>query len=514
MNQRSKGTMLNYIYIILHALINLIYIPILLKYLGEDEFGLYQMIGSILSYLTVMESSLSAGVLRFYCKYYVKNDTKNMENVLGISQVIYLLISGLVIGLAAILYFNIHNIFSSTLNIYQVTEAKFILVLLVINIILNLMNYVYIAVINANEKFVFLKLLNIIMMILQPILVITLVKQIPYAITLVIIQLFLNMIVCLLRRYYVKKFIKAKIKIHKWDYDFIKNIMLFSLGILFSVIADQIFWKTDQIILGVMYGTHIVTLISLSSQIYTNYMSFGVSISSVFMPKITYLYEKEKNINQISLLFTKVGRIAYYILGLILTAFLLYGKEFISLWVGVQYVEAYIFSLIVMIPFTIDLIQNLALTILQVTNKYSFRSKVYFIISVINVFFTILLVKQIGPVGAVIATAISMIIGNGIIMNVYYKNAIGLDIKEFWKQILNISKYIILSLIIGGVLKIFSNCSSFVYLFFNLSVYTIIYCLFMYSFSFNDYEQGLVLGIINKMIRRVRYFNIKKAIEK
>lgn len=85
----------------------------------------------------------------------------------------------------------------------------------------------------------------------------------------------------------------------------------------------------------------------------------------------------------------------------------------------------------------LDAMQNLGLTILQVMNKYGFRGKVYFIIAIINIITTVFLVKTVGIVGAAISTAISMAIGNGVIMNLYY-NKLGLNIRKFWKEIIKL----------------------------------------------------------------------------
>ena len=62
---------------------------------------------------------------------------------------------------------------------------------------------------------------------------------------------------------------------------------------------------------------------------------------------------------------------------MVLTGFILYGREFIAIWVGEEFNKSYYIALIIMIPFTIDLIQNIGLAILQAKNMYSFRAIVF-----------------------------------------------------------------------------------------------------------------------------------------
>ena len=51
-----------------------------LKMIGDSEFGLYQLVASFFAYVTIFESSISNGVLRFYCDVKAKGDEKELEN--------------------------------------------------------------------------------------------------------------------------------------------------------------------------------------------------------------------------------------------------------------------------------------------------------------------------------------------------------------------------------------------------------------------------------------------------
>ena len=69
MNQRKLGIFLSYINIALQSLLGFLYIPILLHYIGKSEYGLYQLMGSLIAYFGIMDFGLSTAVIRFYAKY-------------------------------------------------------------------------------------------------------------------------------------------------------------------------------------------------------------------------------------------------------------------------------------------------------------------------------------------------------------------------------------------------------------------------------------------------------------
>src|SRR5699024_164406 len=120
-----------------------------------------------------------------------------------------------------------------------------------------------------------------------------------------------------------------------------------------------------------------------------------------------------------------------------------------SVWAGNGYDSAYYVVLLLIIPVTVPLIQNLGVEIQRAKNMHKFRSIVYFIIAFGNVLLSIPLTKVYGEVGAALGTAITMTLGNVIIMNWYYQARVKLDMKYFWNNIFSLLPAILVSFFIG-----------------------------------------------------------------
>ena len=150
-------------------------------------------------------------------------------------------------------------------------------------------------------------------------------------------------------------------------------------------------------------------------------------------------------------------------------------------------------------PVTIPLIQNVGIEIQRSINKHQVRSIIYFAMAIINVLISIPLAKSYGAMGAAIGTAVSILIANGIIMNVYYFKAIGIDIPLFWNSILRLSIAIIIPVIVGVILKhfIYRNILQFIL---NILIYTLIYLGSFYFLGMNVDEKK----DIRKMIERIK----------
>lgn len=500
MNQRKKGVILSYIYIVVKLIVGLLYVPVLLNYLDDSEYGLYQLMGSLVSYLAVMDFGLSATTVRYYSMAYVKNNKEEAENVLGTANRLYLLISIITLVICIGILLMIDSIFSASLTSKELSEAKKIFLVLSINIVITLLTNVYIAVLNSHERFVFLKMVDIFNTISQIVFVFVAMRISRTALSVVIMLLIINIISSLGKIVYCKLKLKIRVKFHYYDKRLVKSMLTFSTSVFVVSIVDMIYWKTDQIILGMVAGTGAVAIYGVASQIYWNYMPLSTAIQGVFFPIVTKRIAEGANDKELSNYFIKIGRIQYLILGCVLNAFVLIGKEFVIILAGNNYVEAYWICLIIMFPFTIDLIENMGLNIMQAKNKYSFRAIVYSISAVLNIIMSFLLAPKYGGIGCAVASAVCMLICNGVIMNIYYYKVMNIDVVLFWKNIGVASLFNILIFAICKVTFSFMNFNN-IYLDFIIKgiIYLSIYAYIAFSFIMNDYEKKVIIKMFGKV---------------
>lgn len=501
--QREIGVILSYVYSALTAVIGLLYVPILLSTIGDSEYGLYQLIGSIMSYMSLLNGVFSGGITRYYCKYLAEGNDELMRGVLAAGRNIYRIVSLLAVlfGVVASIAFSIA--YQPVLTDFQMAESYIMLGAVTINLIVTMQNSLSISVIVANERFIFQKGLQLTLLILQPGIVVVLVHFFPYAVLVPLIQLFLNIIAAILQRAYAKCKLLMKIESCSKSSQLTQGLLVFAGGFLLVMIADQLFWKTNQLILGFYFGTATVAVYAVASQIVTAYTSLGLAIPQVFLPKVTALLSSDLGMQDISDLFIKVGRLTLYPLLFVLTGFIAFGMPFIQLWAGEGFDEAYFISLCLMIAATIDLSQNLGLTILQALNKYHIRGFIYLALALINSVIVALLAPTFGSLGAALCSAIAMLIGNGLVMNFYYAKYVGLDIKKFWSEAL----HVLIPLCVYGatVAMLISSiaiswCWQLLVLF--IVCFSIVFIFVAVLFSMNAYEINLIKKVFRKITKK------------
>ena len=172
------------------------------------------------------------------------------------------------------------------------------------------------------------------------------------------------------------------------------------------------------------------------------------------------------------------------------------------LWAGPGYEQSYYVALFTMIPVTVPLIQNTGLNILYAMNKHRFRSVIYACIAILNVVLTLNWVEPYGILGAAAATCFAYTVGNVLIINWYYYRRIGIDIPEFWREILRMAP-LMAAFTLGG-LGILSHVPVDTWGKFlaGAAVYTLLYWPAAYGFMMNRSERELCRTVL-RGIRRL-----------
>ena len=501
-NQRRIGVVLSYAGQLVNILVGLIYTPIMLRLLGQSEYGLYQLVYSVVSYLSLLSLGFGSSYLRFYSRYKAKNDDQSIAKLNGMFLMIFCSISIICILCGIVMVANIEHIFGNGLSESEYNTARILMCLLVINLALTFPNSVFNCTITAHEKFIFQKALILFQNIFSPFLTLPLLIMGYGSIGMVAITTILTVVLLLSNMFYCFRILKIKFSFCGIQIGLLKEMWVFTFFIFINQIIDQINWSVDKFLLGRLAGTTAVAIYGVGGQINTLYLQFSASISNVFVPKVNRMVAESDDNNELTKLFTKVGRIQFMVLLLILSGFVFWGESFIRIWAGTGYSTSYMVALLLIAPVTVPLIQNLGIEIQRAKNMHKARAIVYLVIAIANVFISIPLIKIMGPTGAALGTAISLVAGNIIFMNWYYHVRIGMNMFYFWKEIAKFIPALIVPCVVGVAIMKFVNITGLVKLGIFAIVYTAVYGLSMYFLGMNAEEKQLVMGPIKKILRK------------
>ncbi|NEU49256.1 oligosaccharide flippase family protein, partial [Enterococcus faecium] len=144
-----------------------------------------------------------------------------------------------------------------------------------------------------------------------------------------------------------------------------------------TYIVDLINNNGPNFVLGMVRGAKDVATFAVALQVKNMFFMLSTSLSSVFVPKVNEIVNKNNDKKVLTALMIKVGRLQMAILFFILGGFIVLGKKFISLWAGPENLDAYWLIIFMVVPSIIPLSQNIGIEIQRAMNKHIFSSITY-----------------------------------------------------------------------------------------------------------------------------------------
>ena len=508
-SQLKSGIILNYINIIVGTIIPIVYTPIMLRLLGQNEYGLYKLSASFTSYLGLISFGIGSAVSRYLMKSKTESGKEEEEKYFGLFLTIFRVIAITAFVVGFLLMLSIPLWYSKSLSSEELTKMRIIVFIMVCNISISFISSPYTSVVTTHERFIFLQIINIITTSVTPIVNLIVLYMGYKSIGMTVSSLVLVIITRFVYYLYVKKSIGLNPNFKDKPKGVMKEILTFSFWVFVANIVSQLYNSTDTFLIGMIpkLATVGVAVYNVGTVFNSMVTTLTIGISTVISPRTQKMVFEGVNNTELTDLAIRVGRIQCYIVTLISTGFIAFGQPFIEFYAGYEYKEAYWVAILVMIPNMIPLTQSVCLSIIVAQNKHRFRSLTYLFIAIINVAGTWLALKKWGIIGAAAVTGIALVTGQGIIMNWYYNKKIGLEIPRFWKEIFKIFIIPILMCVATLYISKYIDFYSIPMFIVGVVFYSLIYCGLNWLFVMNDYEKDLFKKPVENIINKIRKTN-------
>ena len=499
MNQRKAGTLLSYLHILVSNTISIIYTPYMLQTMGQSEYGLTGTASSFISYLSILSFGIGGAYIRFNTRCRASGDREGERQLNGMFLTVFSCLALLVLigGLGCIAL--ARQLVGNTFTANELYKLRVILLLLTINMMITFVFNVVMMALQAYEKYLVLRIVALLTSILTPIVNIIALKIGGRAIAITAISLIVSISCYIFYFVYARKAIKLEFSFRGFRKDVMKEIFVFSGFLFLNTITDQITFSTDNIVLSAVKGTGAVAIYTVGANFKGYFQQFSSAISSVFAPSVNLMVAQKQDMKELDSLFVRVGRVQFYVVSLVLLGYISIGQNFVRMWAGQEYSDAFYIGLLLMLSVCIPSFQNVGLEIQKAFNKHKARSIVYFCIALLNVVFTIPFARIWGGIGAATATLFTTFFGYVVFMNYYYWKHIGLDIVGFWKSIFNILPGYIAPGVAGLLINRFWMMDSFVDILLAAIIISVVFGVSVWLVSMNDYEKEL----IKKPLRRI-----------
>lgn len=495
------GAILTYTTQFLSIAISFVYVPIMLSKLGQTEYGLYALVQSIISYLQMSEMGLGVTATRYNAKYIAEGDREGQKAINGMFLKIYVGIAAICALLGAILYMFLDNIYYDY-SADSIALIKRLFIIALINLVIVLFSHIFNSIITAYEKFIFLKLITLIQTILAPLGMLTVLYMGAGSVGMLWVTTALSLLLGLTEAFYcIKKFgicfsFKAR------DPALFRTIFSFTIFVFINSMANQLMNNSDKVVISIVMTEAAVAVFAIVMQFHTYAYNFANVLSGFYLPRFTKGLAKEEKITPALIDdLCRTGRIQVLIAGLIFGGFLAIGKPFILRWVGPDYNEAYVLTVIVLVTEVIGAAQSMFNSLMQAMNLHKMRALLSICVASFKIVLTVIFTKQWGLFGCAVAFFIGFLLKQ-LVFNIYYKARAGINVLAFWLRMLRIfiPLGITVTLLYFGTAFMLTllPATSYPILILYAAIYSVLYLSFMWLIGLNKEEKTYFLRFFRK----------------
>lgn len=110
-NQLKAGVVLSYTSMFLGYAISILFTPIMLRLLGQSEYGLYNLVSSVVSYLGLLSFGFGSAYVRFYSRYRVRDQQEEIAKLNGMFLLVFSVIGVVALLASSVMAANTERIF-------------------------------------------------------------------------------------------------------------------------------------------------------------------------------------------------------------------------------------------------------------------------------------------------------------------------------------------------------------------------------------------------------------------
>lgn len=495
-NQLKAGAMLSLLTFGAANVLGLLYTPYMLRMMGQEEYGLYSLVASVVSYLTMLDFGFGNAIVRYTNLYKASGRYDELPCLYGLFTRLYGLIGIVALFLGIMLFLNIENLFGKTMTTEELFKMRVMMGLLIFNVVFTFSLSVWKNIPVAFERFVFSKSINLFRMLLNPLVMVVLLYYGYKAIALVVVTTIFNILTLLADVWYSKRKLHVTIRFGKIDKVLVREITFYSFWIFLGVIVERIYWSGGQFILGMTSGSAKVAVYAISVQLAYVYMGLGSFLWGIMLPKVTTLVA-EKNDKAISDMFVKLGRLQYILMLFVLVGFIVFGKSFILLWAGDKYENAYIITCLFFAALLIPYSQNLGQVIAQAKNQVRLYAVIRLVTSAFGLVLSYFLAEKYSDIGCAVGVFVALLIQT-LAINVFYNVKLHLPIYKYGRRITTITLFYICLVVISCFFVRLGTASCYLILAVKILIFCLILSLIMWFVFFGDEEKSFLKNIIRK----------------
>jgi O-antigen/teichoic acid export membrane protein len=433
MGQRSltRNILSNWGSFVFAAVTNFFLSPIVVRSLGETQYGAWVLLGSMVGHLGLLDVGVRGAVTRYVARFNTSADHDSARRIYSSALRIFSIAGVVAISLAIVMAMLIGHAFNVPPQLLW--TARVVVILGGINVALALVNGVFGGVLIGLERFETNNAIEIVISSCRAVAVLISLKTGQGLIGLALIQLCATLAQGLATMYFAHRAYPA-IRLASWGWDRESVNLLFKYGLSASMlhVSSAVMLYSDSLIIGAFLPIAMVTHFSIAATLVDYARAVMAGITQTLSPRVAALEAKGQNSAMQSAVLLN-ARLASVVIYPIAMTFLFRGGSFVGLWMGQEF-AAVAGKVLVVLSFNLLTLagNQVVQAAMMGAGKHVALIPIFVGEAICNIVLSIVLVRRFGVIGTAFGTMIPRVVVSAFIGPWFAKQKFQVSLRRFW----------------------------------------------------------------------------------
>ncbi|MAZ66048.1 MAG: hypothetical protein CMF25_02965 [Kangiellaceae bacterium] len=426
------GSSLRFISLLANVAVAFYMMPFLIKSLGDHWYGIWVVIGTIVSYYGVLDVGLSSATQRFLAHALPRKDPDELNRILVSSLGLFSIISlvGLGVTLACFVGAPFFIDGESDTEVFQ-----YVIVIMGGAFSLAFPFYVLNGVLTANLRYDYSSYIELGKLLVRTLGFVVVIEAGYGIIAMAAVTLVVNLLG------YVVLFVLArrlapwmKIRRHYFCRQQLKAFFSYGIYTFITFIADKLRFSVDNIVVGAFMGFSAVSHYNIASRLAEYFIMAIGSLLGVMTPVFTRLHSENK-LDEMRHYFIQTSRVGVVLTSVIGGVAMVFALPFISLWMGPDYLDALWPFIVLISGLVLGGMQIPSVNLLYATATHRFYAAATSVEAVANLILSLIFIHYWGLLGVALGTMVPILITKVLVQPRYVCRVAGLPLATYYRKV-------------------------------------------------------------------------------
>jgi O-antigen/teichoic acid export membrane protein len=408
--------------------------PFLVHRLGNVAYGVWVLVVSSVGYFGLLDLGLRNSVTMFIAKGHTTGDHEGASQIISAALWVRLQMAAFVLVLSGALAAVFPMIFK--IPPAMATDARVVVLLTGLNFSIYMSLGVFAGVLSALNRYDLYTLVTLTQLTLRVVGVVAVLRTGHGIVAIALCELLSATVGNLLFVYVARRiYPELKIRIKKPDIAILKKIWTYSVYVFLLMVAVQLVYQTDNMVVGAFVSTSAVTFYSIGNSLCRYTQQFVSAMTATFTPAAS-TYDAAGNTSNLRGLYYYGTRATMIVSLPILVTLIARGDNFIGVWMGPQYSRTSGTVLAILATALVFALQNTpASSVAFGIEKHKTVAKWAIGEAIANLTLSTILARAIGIYGVAIGTLVPSLVVNLIFWPRYVSQLVGISYREVFLKV-------------------------------------------------------------------------------